>query len=140
MTDTRVFATIDFPADLRFVPILRAATAALCAAADSNDPAVYQVQLALSELLTNVVTHAYNGSTNGRIAVQTVCEAGLLVIECFDTGVPYTGHPGEPPLADDLLEGGYGLFLAEQSLDRLTYAREADGRNHWTLEKRLGAG
>jgi serine/threonine-protein kinase RsbW len=54
------------------------------------------------------------------------------------------GAAGEDDLDDllaalELVEGGYGLPLAQAALDTLDYHRSARGENEWRLVKRLSA-
>ena len=46
-------------------------------------------------------------------------------------GVDYSVIPDDPPL------DGYGLRIIQGALDGCNYERLEDGRNHWTLTKRL---
>jgi len=93
--------------------------------------------LATSEILTNQIRHAF-GEGMGRIQGCVVIEAGRLITDLYDHGVPIpkplqvrTFNGPEPP------ERGYGLMLAEGLLDTCEYHRIGDSRNHWRLIKNL---
>ena len=107
-------------------------------------PAAYRLQLAVDEVATNVVTHAYGEKgIEGEIHLRCECDAATLTIHVEDTGEPYdpTTRP-EPTNLDRPLEereiGGLGLFLARRSVDELRYERRGD-RNRMTFVVRLPA-
>jgi serine phosphatase RsbU (regulator of sigma subunit)/anti-sigma regulatory factor (Ser/Thr protein kinase) len=97
--------------------------------------------LALSEIVTNQIVHAYEGEV-GRIQGCLILERDRLVGELYDNGKPY--HPQEDALAEFDVENppdrGYGLRLVRGLLDRHTYDRLDGGRNHWRLVKSLSGG
>lgn len=127
---------VQLPADLAFLPLLRQGVVTLCEPV-MREAEIYQLQLAVSELVTNIVLHSYDGIEDGVVWFEVKIENNRVVLDIYDTGAAFT--PGEPrvPDADALLEGGYGLYLIQQSVDVMQSTREADGRNHWHLEKRL---
>ncbi len=93
--------------------------------------------LATSEILTNQIRHAF-GESRGRIQGCVVIEAGRLITDLYDHGVPIpeplrvrTFNGPEPP------ERGYGLMLAEGLLDTCEYHRIGETRNHWRLIKKF---
>lgn len=101
--------------------------------------AAYGLQLAVDELVTNVVTHAYaeRGRT-GPVILEAEIEPAQLRIVLEDTGEPYDPTRQAPPSdLDKPLEerniGGLGIFLVRKSVDRLVYERRGD-RNRITLE------
>ncbi len=105
-------------------------------------PAAYRLQLAVDEVATNVVTHAYREKgLDGELHLLCERDATALTIHVEDTGEPYdpTTRP-EPTDLDRPLEereiGGLGLFLARRSVDELRYERRGD-RNRMTFVVRL---
>lgn len=129
---------VQCPAELAFLPLLRQSVGILCESVMDGAEA-YQLQLAISELTTNIVVHAYAGIAGGVIAFHAALDADAVTLDVFDTGVPYEATPPRLPDVDALLEGGYGLFIIQQAVDVMTHTREADERNHWHLEKRVTA-
>jgi len=138
VNDETVF--IRCPARLDFVAVLRQVVVTICAS-ETPESELYQVQLAVSELVTNIVTHAYGGAADGTIEFSAAHGDDRVTIDVYDTGQPFADVdvagrvPDAPPDPDDLLEGGYGLFIIGQTMDVMTHTREADARNHWHLEK-----
>lgn len=97
----------------------------------------YNVQLALQEICANIVDHAYDGG-GGRIelAIGFAHAPWRLVIELSDSGRPFEAASAVAPNLDEPQEGGYGLFLARELMDELSYDAEG-GRNRWRLVQRL---
>ncbi len=128
-----------FPASLRYLTAVRHAVHAFCADvldSEAFEEQVYQLQLAVSELATNIITHAYRDRTPGGVEIRGQGAGTIVTLEFFDTGAVF--EPRTPKLPDlaDLAEGGYGSFIIQECVDQVTYDR-ADGRNHWRLEKRF---
>lgn len=99
---------------------------------------VDEFTLALSEVVTNQSKHAYwNGK--GLIMGSLSLSRNFWQVDLYDRGVefnPFAGVdysviPDDPPL------DGYGLRIIQGALDGCNYERLEDGRNHWTLTKRL---
>ena len=99
----------------------------------------YQIELAVHEILTNIVVHAYAGQRNGRIDARIGVAAfppRKLVIELRDTGKPYDPDRVRPVDLDTPHEGGYGIFLATTLLDEVKHVYQ-HGHNIWSLSKQL---
>jgi anti-sigma regulatory factor (Ser/Thr protein kinase) len=104
------------------------------------DSAVHAVQLALEELLTNILHYAYEDAGDHSISIRLDCEGDALRIEVEDDGRAFdlTSHPPPDlslPLADRPI-GGLGIHMIRRSLDQVDY-RRAGGRNIVTLRKRF---
>jgi anti-sigma regulatory factor (Ser/Thr protein kinase) len=92
--------------------------------------------LAASEIVTNQITHAYQGR-RGRIQGRIMVEADRLVADLFDNGVPFQSPKGTKSAIDldNPPEKGYGLMMVRGLLDSFEYRRLDGGRNHWRLVK-----
>jgi len=95
-------------------------------------------ELALQELLTNIVTHAYEGNPNGQITVRLASNRQQVFIQTEDEGKPARVNLEEVhmPDPDDLAEGGYGLAIIHSVMDEVWY-ESAQGKNIWKLMKRV---
>ena len=100
----------------------------------------WRVQLALDEILSNIVRH---GAPAGPAIDMTVSlEAGTVSIEIVDgTGAfnPLTAPP--PDTASPLQArkpGGLGLVLVRRLMDETSYQRRGD-RNHFVMRCRTHA-
>jgi serine/threonine-protein kinase RsbW len=106
---------------------------------DFPDEDILDTQLAVEEVITNIIAHGYGGDTGGEILVS--CRAGreIVVIRIEDRAIPF--NPlilPEPDLTDDLEDrkiGGLGIFLIRQVMDETEYHFE-DGKNILVLIKK----
>ncbi len=95
----------------------------------------YAIVLAIHELVTNIITHAYDGNDAGQITIVLSMKRGGFKAEIADFGKPFFRSRVADPDLDNGQEGGYGIFLIEQIMDDFNYHRSED-QNHWVLVKR----
>jgi len=94
--------------------------------------AAYAVQLALEELITNIINYAHDDCAVHDIGVRVALEAGHAVVEIEDDGRPF--DPVTVPDADvhgpiqDRSIGGLGLHLIRQMANGMDYSRTG-GKN-----------
>jgi serine/threonine-protein kinase RsbW len=93
-------------------------------------------ELALHELLTNLVDHSYEGDGRQTINVKVTYHPTWVLLETVDTGTPMQLglHHVRMPDPTDLAEGGYGLAIIQSLMDEVRYRYE-NGRNIWQLVK-----
>lgn len=105
----------------------------------AQEQVVYGIKLAVHEVANNVIDHAY-GHEQGvlNISFQFDPTANCFIADLYDTGEAFVAANAPTPDLDIPHESGYGLFLAEQMMDEVTYQRQSDG-NHWRLRKRFAA-
>ena len=100
----------------------------------------YQVNVALEELVLNVVKHARCKPPQGAIRVSIRLENGAIEIVLSDNGTPFDPlRVPEPDLDADLADrpvGGLGIYLVRGIVDSLRYERR-DGKNWLYLTKRV---
>lgn len=107
-------------------------------ATPENEIEGYNFTLALHELCTNIVAHAYS-QEQGQIQIELTLEYDPPTIHArvFDNGVPFNAGAVHKPDLENAQEHGYGLFLIEQLVDDVQYARLAEG-NLWQLRRAIG--
>jgi serine/threonine-protein kinase RsbW len=93
-------------------------------------------ELALQELLTNLVEHACENDAAKTILVSFTLESNMLIIQTEDTGMRANVNleSVEMPDPTELAEGGYGMALIKMIMDEVKYTTE-NGRNIWQLTK-----
>lgn len=94
--------------------------------------AVYAVNLAIDELVVNVMRYAYIDDDVHTIDIELVVEAEQVILQIVDDGRPFDPRRG-PSLdlhAEDREAGGLGLLLVLDMVDVLDYRRE--GETNWT--------
>lgn len=108
-------------------------------AAGGGEEAIADVELALTEALANVVEHAYEGRSGHEIVVSAEVQDGRLLVRVRDWGLPADPASFESRDLDDPGEGGYGIFLMAELMDRVTREQQPDGGTLLTLTKDLAA-
>jgi serine/threonine-protein kinase RsbW len=105
-----------------------------------NDEILYDVQLAVDEACTNIITHGYKDLDAGSIILDLEIDPKTLTVSLTDFG--HSFEPSNAPVPDvnaPLEErelGGYGLFLIQQTMDQMDYQVTEDG-NKMILTKYL---
>ena len=104
------------------------------------DRAVFNLNLALDEILTNVIEYAFPDGGSHQILIRLVLDDSALLAEVIDGGSPYdpTARP-DPDISLSVEErpiGGLGVYFAKRMMDRVEYHRDA-GRNRLTLVRLL---
>jgi serine/threonine-protein kinase RsbW len=112
-----------------------------CAGKDGiTDAVLYDLQLAVDEACTNIITHGYAGMDPGSIILDLEFAPGQIVITLTDFGRAF--EPGAAPMPDvdapieERELGGFGLFFIQQSVDQMEYRVTEDG-NKMILMKQL---
>jgi serine/threonine-protein kinase RsbW len=96
-----------------------------------NGEVLYDLQLAVDEACTNIITHGYQGLNPGSIILDLEVDSDKLTVCLTDFG--HSFEPSNVPLPDihaPLEErelGGLGLFLIQQTMDEMDYQVTEDG-------------
>lgn len=101
---------------------------------------LFQVNLALDELLTNTISYGYPEGGEHEIVVQLAREReGELLIGVHDDGLAFNPlEAKEPDINQDIEErpiGGLGIYLVRQMIDEIDYSWK-DQRNILVMKKR----
>jgi serine/threonine-protein kinase RsbW len=105
-----------------------------------TDEILYDLQLAVDEACTNIVTHGYAGMDPGSIILDLELDSSKVKLSLTDFGHSFEPDSTLVPNVDAPIEereaGGFGLFFIQQSVDRMDYRVTEDG-NTMTLIKHL---
>jgi serine/threonine-protein kinase RsbW len=105
-----------------------------------NDGILYDIQLAVDEACTNIITHGYQDLNPGSIILDLVLDLDKVTVSLTDFGHSFeSGNAPSPDIHAPLEErelGGYGLFLIQQTMDEMDYQVTEDG-NKMILTKYL---
>jgi len=99
----------------------------------------HRVISAFVEAFNNAVIHAYKGVPAGPVEVEMKVELNKLRVTVTDQGQTFAPDQVPEPDLDALPEGGLGLFIIRNFMDRVDYERIGD-RNILTMEKNLQNG
>jgi len=103
---------------------------------------VFELSLALDELVTNISTHGCHVGEPSSIYISLRCEGAELVAVVEDDGPAFDPCQVPPPDVSCPLEerciGGLGIHLVRNLMDAMSYERE-EGVNRLILRKKIGA-
>jgi anti-sigma regulatory factor (Ser/Thr protein kinase) len=98
---------------------------------------VFHLNLALEEVVTNVMKYAYGPEVDSTIGVELEAGPEWVRVRVIDRGPEFNPLALPPPATAAPLEdrriGGVGIYLTEQIMDKLSYARQGQ-LNVLTLE------
>ncbi|MGQ9836915.1 MAG: ATP-binding protein [Cyanobacteriota bacterium] len=105
------------------------------------EPAWVECRLVLTEGFTNAVRHAHKALPETTpIDIELVIEPQGLELRIWDQGQEFDleGFVQQLPAQMDTdSEGGRGILLMKALTNRLTYTRQADGRNCLWMSRRF---
>jgi sigma-B regulation protein RsbU (phosphoserine phosphatase) len=104
----------------------------------AGDDFVYLVELAVSEICTNIVQHAYLRASGEIRGSLTLLDNGVQ-IDLYDDGTSFdpAAIPDPSSQLPSLNEGGYGLHIVRQIMDSVQYQAHTPKGNHWRLIKHI---
>jgi anti-sigma regulatory factor (Ser/Thr protein kinase) len=135
---------LTIPGNLDSLKTIRKFIASASAKAGLDKKALYGLTLAVDEVATNIITHGFDGN-GADLIIRVVAEIDETKLEIYleDTGKGYDpGQYRHPESLDQPLldrpEGGLGVFLALQNVDKFLYQRLEDMNRHtFTMYKHL---
>ena len=99
--------------------------------------ALYQAQLAVEEIGTNIIKYGYDDKLEHRITLRVECLADCFRLQILDDGHPFDARQvAEPDLEQSLADrqhGGLGISLVRRLARRMDYERR-NGINALTVE------
>jgi len=105
-----------------------------------NDEIIYDVQLAVDEACTNIISHGYAEMDPGSIILDLEIDTDKFTLTLTDFGHSFEPSSTPIPDVDAPIEerelGGFGLFFIQQSVDEIDYRVTEDG-NKMILTKYL---
>ena len=118
------------------VPRLVTKVESFGASAGLSDALLFRVMLALDEVVTNIVRHAFDDGDVHEIAITITVDAGVVTVVVADGGRPFDPHTVPPADVHAPLEhrpiGGLGVHLVRSLAQDMAYQR-TDDRNVLTL-------
>ena len=132
--------TLTVPANFKDIRVACEQLRALMIQNNASPEDVNLCELALQELLTNLVEHAYEDNPSGQITVTFTYQPDQIHIATKDSGNPATVDLSvvAMPEPGELAEGGYGLAIIQSVMDKVEHTYK-NGQNHWQLIKKLNS-
>ena len=108
---------------------------------DVQPKVLFQIELAVEEIFTNISSYAYHPSVGkASILCRVEQEPLRVVIQFLDSGKPFDPLAKEEADTSEeaLMErtGGLGIFLVKKNMDDVNYSYE-NGKNVLTITKDL---
>ena len=108
---------------------------------DCPSGTLYQIEVAIEEILVNIVSYAGLSEADGVEVRCEVLEDPLrVVVQFLDAGIPFDPlAKDDPDISPEALmgrEGGLGIFMVKKMMDDVSYEYEA-GKNTLTILKHL---
>ena len=105
---------------------------------DEPEITTYNVRLAVQELCTNIVRHAYAGQ-EGSITLKFTLHPDprhITITACDEATNTFDQDIWQPPDLDEPQVHGLGLWLISELMDEVSY-QPCVGNNRWSLVKYL---
>ncbi len=132
---------IELPADPAYLVVLCAAVKTFATTQGLSNEESRRLEVAVDEVATNVIIHAYKESKDAHYRVELSRESNDIIIKIFDRGDGFelekVPEPNVMVPIEDLALGGLGLFLARKMTDQIHYQKNDNGENCLTLRKHL---
>lgn len=94
------------------------------------------LELAVNEAAVNIMKHAYGGSPGGRISLEASDNGDHVTIRlCHRGGYSFRRSDVAAPHFDGTADGGFGIFIIEQSVDEARYDTDGQGGHEIVLKK-----
>ena len=108
---------------------------------DCPPKVLYQIEVAIEEILVNIVSYAGLSETdNVEVRCEVLEDPLRVVLQFLDSGIPFDPlAEANPDISTEAImnrEGGLGIFLVKQMMDDVSYVYE-NGKNILTILKGL---
>jgi anti-sigma regulatory factor (Ser/Thr protein kinase) len=121
----------------KYLPLVRAVVEQGASMAGFQEEECHRILLAVTEGVTNVIRHGYQGRTDQRIDLLLRSLPGTFHLEIADFGVFVDpSRMKSRPLAE-VRPGGLGVHLMKATMDSVEYRRNEHGGTTLTLVKHV---
>ncbi|HZP79080.1 MAG TPA: ATP-binding protein [Pseudolabrys sp.] len=129
--------------DVTELPALTSAMERVAAEHGMPEKSLFQLQVALDEVVSNVIKYAWPEGGTHEIEIHIAARHDGVEVEIIDDGRMFDPHDApqrdKPQAAQRPRPGGLGLQMTKQLVDRIGYTRLGN-RNHTTLTKLCALG
>jgi len=95
-----------------------------------SEQIIFDVTLALEELLTNIISYGFLDASEHIIEVEICIKETKIEIDIIDGGTPFNPLEKAPPAINGNLQertiGGLGIYLVKQKIDHIEYRRSCE--------------
>jgi len=108
---------------------------------DLSPRTISEVNLALEEIITNIISYGFDGPGDHLIRIRLSMDNSQLTSQVEDDGRPFDPLQAPPPdltaPIEDRDPGGVGILLVRKLMDDVSYSRNGD-RNILLMKKNTG--
>ncbi|UCE04910.1 MAG: ATP-binding protein [bacterium] len=126
---------IRIPSKPKFLKIIRAGMNHICETMGFSQEESNNITLAVDEACSNIIKHAYGGSTNKPIHVKCVLSEDRLEVILRDFGKKADESEIKSRELDDVRPGGLGVHLIKSVMDIVRYDNSYEQGNQLQLVK-----
>ena len=109
------------PGEAASVPLIRNYVGAAAREMGFSEAGVRDILIAVSEAATNALKHGSPQGGRDEIAVRCHLEADRLVVEVMDRGTGFDPLSVPVPVAEQMREGGMGIFFMRTLMDEVSF-------------------
>ncbi|WP_284141783.1 MULTISPECIES: anti-sigma B factor RsbW [unclassified Virgibacillus] len=125
--ETFDFIEMRIPAKAEYVGVVRLSISGIANRMGFSYEDIEDLKVAISEAITNAVSHAYTAEDNGEVTIGFGVYSNRLEIMVADHGGSFdlkdikdgTGPYEQNESVENLREGGFGLFLIKALMDKV---------------------
>jgi serine/threonine-protein kinase RsbW len=127
---------------LELLSLLAGATNGICASIVEDKWILYQLELCVVEIATNIIVYAYERQPMNTIELKVSCDRDRIFFKFLHVGLKsplsYISNIEAPETQNvsDIPESGRGIFLLNQFMDEISMSEE-DGKNVISIAKHL---
>lgn len=134
--------TIRLPAKIEVLELLTDLIKTISKNIGFNENKIYQINLAIDEIVTNIITHSYRNDSKETFQIEMIPRTDGLYVCIYDYGIPFNFDENidkynQETVSVDQPVGGIGLHLAKQSVDQIWYESETIEGNKTAFIKYL---
>ena len=132
--------SFDFPADTSVLAKIGELATIAGRAAGFNEFEINDINLAVSEVCTNTITHGLKNDPTRTFQMVIQWDAGEIEIFIHEDGEPFDpvdlGDPDLEASLEDRPVGGLGIYILRKLMDEADFRVGRDGVKTWRMLKR----
>ena len=128
---------LTIPAKPEYITLGRLALTAIAGVRPLSDESLHDLKLALTEVFTNSVKHAYGEDGAGGVDIVYELLADRLAVEVGDAGSGFDPGSGPGDGDDELEEGGLGIAIIRALTDEVEIGEREGGGSRLRFVKLL---
>ena len=96
---------------------------------------ICQLELAVTEAVSNIIRHAYAGRPGKRIEVEATAFPDHVALSLSHWGIGFDPASVPLPAFDGTEEGGFGMYIIDRCVSQVTYTCDEQGKHSVCLRK-----